>query len=73
MDYRLDGRLLKGFALIAWPAQYGVTGRSSFLINYRSELYAKDLGSDTGHSAPATVIFNPDRSWSRIDAFGDSE
>ena len=52
-DYRVDGRLISGFALIAWPAEYGVTGFRSFQINQLGEVYAKDLGSGTARNCDA--------------------
>jgi hypothetical protein len=55
-----------GFALIAWPAQHGATGRRSFIIDHLSELYSQDLGGDTPHRAAAIESFTPDRGWTRI-------
>ena len=63
LDYRVRGSLRKGFALIAWPAVYGVDGLHSFLINHLGEVYEKDMGPDTSSMAESTVLFNPDRSW----------
>jgi DUF2950 family protein len=73
MDYRVDGKLLKGFALIAWPAEYGVSGKRSFLVNHRSEVYQQDLGPGTAKLAAAMSTFNPDHGWTRVPANGDDE
>jgi hypothetical protein len=67
LDYQTDGRLLKGFALIAWPAAYGVDGRRSFLINHLGEIFHNDLGPDTARTVEKIVAFNPDSGWSRFD------
>jgi len=66
LDYRTNGRLRKGFALIAWPAEYGIDGTQSFLINHLGDIYQKDLGAETGRIAGTMMVFNPDRSWRRF-------
>jgi hypothetical protein len=63
LDYRTHGRLRKGFALIAWPAEYGADGVQTFLVNHFGDIYQKDLGAGTGRIAGSTTVFNPDRSW----------
>jgi hypothetical protein len=63
-DYRVDGRLIAGFALVAWPSEYGVTGVRSFEVNHRGEVYAKDLGP--GRGAAAISAFDPDRTWTKV-------
>jgi hypothetical protein len=65
-DYRVDGRLISGFALIAWPAEYGVTGFRSFQINQLGDVYAKDLGSDTAAITMRMTAFAPDRTWKKV-------
>ena len=62
-DYRVDGRLLSGFALVAWPAEHGVTGVRSFLVNHLGEIWARDLGSHTSRAAAAMTFFAPDKNW----------
>ena len=68
-DYRVDGQLRKGFALVAWPARYGVAGVRSFLISHHGNLYQKDLGPDTPYVAGGMSIYNPDNSWRRVDIY----
>jgi hypothetical protein len=63
LDYRANGALLRGFALVAWPAEYGASGFRSFLINHFGDVYRKDLGPDTARIAEAMTVFNPDRGW----------
>jgi len=65
-DYHVNGELRSGFALIAWPARYGVTGVRSFLINHLGDLYRKDLGVDSADAAGSLSVYNPDSSWSRV-------
>lgn len=66
LDYHTKGRLHKGFALIAWPAEYGVDGVQTFLMNHFGDVYQKDLGPDTARLAEATKVFNPDPTWCRF-------
>jgi hypothetical protein len=70
-DYRVDGRLITGFALVAWPAEYGVTGVRSFLVSQMGEVFAKDLGSMTGRDAAAMTTFSPDRTWTKVATLMD--
>ena len=63
MDYLVDGQLSRGFALIAWPAQYDVTGVMTFVVSHDGSVREKDLGSDTASAAERTGAFNPDASW----------
>lgn len=62
-NHGTNGRLSNGFALVAWPAHYGVSGIRSFLINHLGELHQKDLGTDTALTAEGMSVYNPDVSW----------
>jgi hypothetical protein len=62
-DYVIDGKLSKGFALVAWPATYDVTGVMTFIVNQDSTVREKDLGSGTDAAARAMAAYNPDASW----------
>jgi len=64
--YIVDGRMTEGFALLAYPADYGNSGIMSFLINQSGTLYQKDLGEDTGSLAAAVTAYDPDQSWEPI-------
>ena len=70
LDYRVKGRMRAGFALIAWPARYRIDGVRSFLINHLGDVYQKDLGPATRHEAECMTVFNPDRTWSRLEREG---
>jgi hypothetical protein len=62
-DYVVDGNMTGGFAVIASPAEYGVSGIMSFLINKNGIMFQKDLGEDTEKIAAAIDSYDPDDSW----------
>jgi len=66
-DYVVKGKMIGGFALVAWPAEYGVSGVQTFIIDHEGLLYGKDLGTNTGALARQMTRFNPDRSWRRVE------
>lgn len=66
-DYLSDGRMTRGFALIAWPASYGASGIMTFIVNQDGIVFQKDLGPDTAAVAAETKLFDPDLSWARVD------
>jgi len=63
VDYVVKGKMIGGFALIAWPAEYGVSGVKTFMVNHQGVVYSKDLGAATATAARQTVRFNPDKTW----------
>jgi hypothetical protein len=66
-DYRVNGKMIGGFALVAWPAEYGISGVQTFIISHEGLLYGKDLGMNTTALARQMVRFNPDKSWRPVD------
>jgi len=62
-DYVVHGLMIGGFALIAWPAEYGVSGIKTFIVNQDGIVYEKDLGPTTATAVKAIARFNPDKSW----------
>jgi hypothetical protein len=62
-DYVVNGKMIGGFALVAWPAEYGVSGVGTFIINHDGVVYEKDLGAGTAVQARQITRFNPDKSW----------
>ncbi|WP_198039216.1 DUF2950 domain-containing protein [Paraburkholderia sp. SOS3] len=62
-SYLQDGVLKKGFALVAWPAEYGKTGVMSFIVNQDGQVYQKDLGPRTASAVEAIRTYDPDPSW----------
>jgi hypothetical protein len=64
--YVAQGRMIGGYALIAWPATYGNSGVMTFVINHDGVLYEKDLGPGTAAAAAKVTKFNPDKSWKAV-------
>jgi len=67
LDYVVEGVMIGGFALVAFPAEYRVTGAKSFMVSYDGIVYEKDLGPDTARIAQSMERYNPDKSWHRTD------
>jgi hypothetical protein len=67
LDYVVEGVMIGGFALVAFPAEYRVTGVKSFMVSYDGIVYEKDLGPDTARTAQSMERYNPDKSWRRTD------
>jgi len=65
-NFLTEGRLLGGFALVAWPTEYGVTGIQTFIVNQLGVVYEKDLGSQTATAAAAIQSFDPDATWKKM-------
>jgi hypothetical protein len=66
MDYVVRGRMIGGFALVAYPAEYRNSGVMTFLVNHQGNVYEKDLGPNTASIAPGMTAFNPDKTWRRV-------
>jgi hypothetical protein len=62
-NYIVNGKMIGGFAMVAYPARYGVSGVMTFTCNHDGVVFEKDLGSRTGEIAAAMASFNPDKSW----------
>jgi hypothetical protein len=65
-DYMVNGKMMGGFAFVAYPAEYGNSGVMTFLINQDGVLLQKDLGKTTAETATAMSEFDPDTSWSLV-------
>jgi hypothetical protein len=65
-DYIAGGHMIGGFALVAFPAQYGVSGVMTFIVNHDGVVYQKDLGLATAARAQQMKLFNPDASWQKV-------
>jgi Protein of unknown function (DUF2950) len=65
-DYLVDGRLTKGFALLAYPSAYGASGVMTFMVNQDGVVWQRDLGADTAQAAAAIQQFNPDNNWTPL-------
>jgi len=66
-EYVVDGKMILGFALVAYPAKYGTSGIMTFIVNQEGVVYEKDLGEDTETVAAAMTNFDPDDSWSKYE------
>jgi hypothetical protein len=74
IDYVVQGMMIGGFALVAWPAEYRVSGIQTFMVNQDGVVFEKDLGPQTGSIAEAMTKFNPDDSWDEAaDADDDDQ
>jgi hypothetical protein len=63
MDYVIDGRLISGFGLLAYPAEYGSSGIMTFMVNHEGTVYQKDLGQNTEQIARSISAFDPGEGW----------
>jgi hypothetical protein len=66
-DYLVDGRMIGGFALVAYPARYGVSGIMTLIVNHDGVVYQKDLGKDSSELARSMTRFDPEQTWSRVE------
>ena len=62
--YKFGKTMMGGFALVAWPATYGVTGINTFIVNQAGDIYEKDRGA---RSATPPASYDPDPSWTPVD------
>lgn len=67
LNYVVKGKMIGGFALVAWPAEYGNSGVMTFLVNHAGTVYQKDLGSRTEFLAKRMIVFDPDHTWKKVD------
>ena len=67
VDYVVRGKMIGGFALVAYPAEYGNSGVMTFLVNHAGEVFQKDLGERTARIAERMTSFNPDQTWKKVD------
>jgi hypothetical protein len=66
-DYLVNGKMIGGFALVAYPAQYGNSGIMSFMVSQDGVVYQKNLGKNTAKIAQATERFDPDKTWKKVE------
>ena len=65
-DYVIKGKMIGGFALVAYPARYGSSGIMTFIVNHDGVVYQKDLGENSEKAALAMKLFNPDNTWEKV-------
>jgi hypothetical protein len=65
-DYVINGNMIAGFAMVAWPAEYASSGVMTFIVNQNGKVFQKDLGEGTEVGAAAIQVYDPDGSWSEV-------
>jgi hypothetical protein len=65
-DYLVRGKMMGGFGVVAYPAQYGSSGIMTFIVNHDGVVYQKDLGTKTASIAQSMTKFNPDKTWTAV-------
>lgn len=66
-NYVVEGKMIGGFALVAYPAVYGSSGITTFIVNKDGIVYQQDLGKDTEKIAESMDRYNPDSTWKKVD------
>lgn len=67
MDYLVEGKMALGFAVVAYPAEYGNSGIMTFIMGDEGVVYQKDLGPDTPKLVPAMNLFDPGPGWQKVE------
>jgi len=67
LTYLVNNKMIGGFALIAYPAEYGNTGVMTFMVNHTGTVYQKDLGRWSNVNAERMRLFDPDHTWKKVD------
>ena len=65
-NYLVKGKMIGGFALVAYPAEYSASGVMTFIVNHDGVVFEKDLGNQTEKLAGATKKFDPDKTWKKL-------
>jgi len=65
-SYMINGRMIAGFAMVAYPAYYGESGVMTFIVNHNGVVYERDLGPNTAKLAPGIAAFNPGKGWNVV-------
>jgi hypothetical protein len=68
IDYIVNGRMIGGFAVVAYPADYGNSGIMTFMVNHRGIVYQRDLGENTTKIARSMTTFDPSPEWKQVDS-----
>jgi Protein of unknown function (DUF2950) len=65
-NYVINGNMIGGFALVAFPAEYGKTGVMTFLVSHHGQIFQNDLGPQTAEIVKGMQEFNPDATWTEV-------
>ena len=66
MSYIAKGKMMGGFALVAWPADHGNSGLMTFIVSHAGDVYEKNLGQDTAERVKSMTSFDPDKTWTKV-------
>ena len=66
----MRGKMIGGFALVAYPAEYENSGVMTFIVSHSGDVFQKDLGPDTAKLAERMSSYNPDRTWQKVSDAG---
>ena len=66
-DYIVDNRMIGGFAVLAFPAEYNNSGVMTFVVNHDGVIYQKDLGENTLELAKDMILYDPDETWTPVE------
>jgi Protein of unknown function (DUF2950) len=67
LNYIVKGKMIGGFALVAYPADHGNSGVMTFIVNHAGTVYQKDLGENTEARVKTMTSFDPDKTWQKVD------
>jgi len=67
MSYIVNGKMIGGFGLVAYPADYGNSGIMTFIVSHAGTVYQKDLGENTAAVIKSITSFDPDNTWKKVD------
>jgi hypothetical protein len=65
-NYMINGRMIAGFAMIAYPSDYGDSGVMTFIVSHNGVVYQRDLGPNTAKLAPGIKTFDPGKGWNAV-------
>jgi hypothetical protein len=63
----VNGKMIGGFAMVAYPARYGSSGVMTFIVNHDGIVYQKDVGRNTEAIVAKVTQFNPDKTWKKVE------
>jgi hypothetical protein len=66
-NYIVNGNMVGGFALVAFPSNWGKSGVMTFVVNQQGKVYEKNLGSDTTKIAQKMKLYNPNKTWMPVE------
>jgi len=71
MSYLVNGKMIGGFGLLAYPSDYGNSGIMTFIVSHAGAVYQKDLGEDTDAAVKNITSFDPDKTWKKVEITGE--